>query len=236
MAMPNGLRAREYAKFRETRHGRTAVGQTNEDEATPATVLATDSGDTEILPAAGAGENYVIKGFHISNAGSSKITVALKTDTDAPKQFTTCLPADGGSIDKNLIGRYWRLPLNAPLYINLSADGEVYVTIEYEGGEEPGPEGIAVTDSQSIAESVAKAVTKPALTDSQTITEALAKDAGKVQADSMGVAESLLITGDRSKALEDTLSIAESLANGITLSLSDSQSISEDMTIQYNPA
>jgi len=52
----------------------------------------------------------------------------------------------------------------------------------------------------------------------------------------MGIAdEEVVMTGDRSKALDDTIGIAESLANVTTLSLSDSITFAEGLSIEYTP-
>jgi len=207
MALPRSLGAREYGKFRPTRHGEVAVGVTNEDEADPITLNVTASGDTEIIPTPGAGENIVVKGFHFSNAGASKITVSLKAGSGGQEKFSTCLVADGGSFDKNLIGRYWRLPLNKSLVVVLSGAGDVLVTIETEGGTEPAQEAATLTDALVITEALATETGKQ-VTDAQSITVALTKKAA-------GAGKS------------EALPIAEQLANVTTLTLSDTLSIAE---------
>ena len=205
--LPNSLGARHYGSYRLTRHGEVAVAMTNEDEATPITLIVTASGDTEILPAPGAGNYLTIKGFHFSNNHSSKVTVSLKAGTGGENKFSAILAANGGSFDKNLIGRYWRLPINKPLVVNLSGASDVYVTIEYEGLEEPGQEAVTPTDAITFAESLIINTGKKA-TDAQAITVALSKKA-------YGLGKS------------ESEPLASAVANLTTLSLSDNETIVE---------
>ena len=228
MALPNSKGAREYGRFRETRHGKTAVAIVNDDEATPISVNVTESGDTEIISNPGASENLVIKGFHFSNRDSAAITVLLKAGDDGVEKFETNLAASGGTFDKNLVGRYWRLPLNKPLVINLSADGDVLVSVEYEGEAEPAQEAVTPSESVDIAEALTVDFGLN-VTDAVTFADAEIEAPGLVLSDSLEITESLLITGDRTEPLSETLSIAEAVANKLTLSLSDAQSIAEGL-------
>ena len=235
MALPEGKGAREWGRFRETRHGDTAVAVVNDDEATPISVNVTKSGDNEIISSLGASENLVIKGFHFSNRDSSAITVLLKAGEDGVEKFETNLPASGGNFDKNLVGRYWRLPLGKPLIINLSANGDVLVSVEYEGEEEPAEEAVTPSDSLAIAEALMIETSK-ILADSVTFTDSEIEAPGLNLDDAIDIVDSgLTITGDRTKPLEDTLPIAEQLANQITLSLNDSQSIAESFEYSVVP-
>lgn len=231
----NSRGAREYAKFRPTKHGRTAVAIINDDEATLETLEVTASGNTEMLETPGETANLVVKGFHCSNADSSTVIVSLRAGTGGKKYFTTMLAANGGNFDKPLVGRYWRLPLDKPLVVNLSGASDVWVTVEYEVEGEPAQEAATLTETLAITEGITKISVTKAVTDSQSIAETLGHEFALSLEDSISVSESLVITGDRSKALEDTLSIGESLANGATLSLSDSESLAASISIQYIP-
>jgi hypothetical protein len=170
MTLPNGKGAREYSKFRETRHGLVAIGTTNEDEATPISRVVYDSGDTELIASPGATNYIVVKGFHFTNSDSSVNTVHLKAGTGGQNLFSTTLVASGGNFDVNLLGRYWRMPIDKALVINLDSAGEIGVTIEYELAVEPAQEAVTPTDSITFAESLAKEITH-SLDDSQSIAE-----------------------------------------------------------------
>lgn len=233
MSLPEGLGARRWGSYRETRHGRIAQAVTNEDEATPVTDVLSDSGDNEFIQSPGATEKTVIKGFQISNRDSSGITIGLKAGTDGSPKFEVYLAAYE-TFDKNLIGRYWRLPISKPLIVNLSGDGDVLVTVEIEAGSEPGLEAVDLSDSQSMSEELVKDIATP-LSDSQSIAEALAKDESTTLSDSQSISEEQVRTGDRSKALTDEQSIAESNAKTASSVLADSETIAEDSSINYNP-
>lgn len=235
MALPTSKGAREYGRFRPTRHGEIAVAVTNEDEAEPLTLEVTASGDTELIPSPGVGENIIVKGFHFSNEGATKIVASLKAGTGGKKKFSACLAANGGSFDKNLVGRYWRLPLNTALVANLGAAGTVHFTVETEAGVEPAQEAATLTDSLAISESITKKAVELVISDAITFAEGEIEAPALNLADSLSIAESLLITGDRSKALADVLPIAEAVANALTLSLSDAQSLAASIEITYTP-
>ncbi len=235
MALPEGKGAREYGRFRETRHGDTAVAIVNDDEATPISVNVTKSGDTEIISSPGEDRNLVIKGFHFSNRDSTVITVLLKAGDDGVEKFEINLAVSGGNFDKNLVGRYWRLPLGKPLVVNLSADGDVLVSVEYEGEAEPGQEAITPSESVDISESLAVDIGLN-VTDAITFAEGEIEAPGLNLADSIGIAdEPVYMTGDRSKALSDSLPIAGAVANQLTLSLSDAVSLAASIEITYTP-
>lgn len=236
MAMPHGLKAREYAKYRETRNGEVAVGITNEDEASVETLEVTASGDTQILPAPGSTEYLVIKGFHFSNNDSSKVTVSLKAGAGGLEKFSTVLAANGGSFDKNLIGRYWRIPVNKALIVSLSGASDVFVTVEYEGMDEPGPESAELTDTISFAESL-KTEVSSVLGDSQTIAEAVAKSPVHKLSDAETMADSTVRTGNRSINLTDSMAVTESIGNQTTTKLTegDSLSISAGIVVSLIP-
>lgn len=236
--LSNGLRSREYAKYRETRNGETAVAVVNEDEAIIETLEVTASGDTEILPTPGSTEYILIKGFQFSNDGS-KVTVSLKAGEDGKEKFKTTLLADGGNFDKNLIGRYWRLPINKPLIVNLSGAGNVFVTIEYEGLREPGPEAADLSDTLAISEEIAVDVATP-LADSQTIAEAVvtAEDDVEALSDSVEIVDSgIEYTESKVIALSDELPLTESVGNSTTTELSESDAlvITESVDVDLSP-
>jgi hypothetical protein len=239
MAMPHGLKAREYAKYRLTRNGEVAVGVTNEDEANIETLEVTASGDTLILPSPGSTEYLTIKGFHFSNDGA-KVTVGLRAGTGGKEKFSTTLIANGGNFDKNLIGRYWRLPINKALYVVLSGAGTVLVTVEYEGMEEPGPESAELTDALVITEALATDVSS-VLGDAQVLTnaDALAIEASHVLADAQALTDSgIVYTESKVIALGDAVGIAESVGNQTTTELAESDTlvITESVDVDLSPS
>jgi hypothetical protein len=239
MILPKGLGARQYGSYRITRNGEVALATTNEDEANIETLEVTASGDTQILPTPGVTEYLVIKGFHFSNDGA-KVTVSLKAGAGGKEKFTTTLLANGGNFDKNLIGRYWRLPINKPLLVNLSGAGNVFVTVEYEGMDEPGPESVELTDSLVITEAlVEKTEFNDALADAQALSAAVAKDVVKpALTDSMAsITESNVRTGDRYIALGDSMPVTENLGNSTTTKLSEADAliITESVDVKLSP-
>jgi hypothetical protein len=238
MSLPNGLRTRQYGSYRATRHGETALGVTNEDEATIQTLLVTASGDTEILPTPGSTEYTIVKGFHFSNNGS-KITVSLKAGADGKEKFTTTLLANGGSFDVNLIGRYWRLPINKPLIVVLSGAGTVYVTVEYEGLEEPAQEAVELSDAIVLTEAL---VSDVGLTvgDAQVLTnaDALANEVSSVLTDAQTLTDSEIVyTESKVIALSDAVPLTESVGNSTTTELSESDTlvITESVDVDLSP-
>lgn len=233
MSLSTSLAARNYAAFRETRHGRAARAVTNEDEATPITKLVTATGDTTILASQGAAAHYAIKGFQYSNNGAAGTVVSLKAG-DGDSRFTAVL-ADDGSFTKNLSGEYWVMPNGKAIIANLPAGGSVYVTVEYEVEGEPGEEAGMLSDALVITESLATAFGDfDVLTDAQAIAEANAKVAKSIRSDSMAIVESLALTvADRSEVHSDTLAIAESVGNKTTLSLSDSITFVAALSVSF---
>ena len=237
MSLPRGLRAREYAKYRLTRNGEVAVGVTNEDEANIETLEVTASGDTLILPSPGSTEYLTIKGFHFSNDGA-KVTVGLRAGTGGKEKFSTTLIANGGNLDINLIGRYWRLPINKALYVVLSGAGTVLVTVEYEGMDEPGPESAELTDALVITESL-KTDVGSALGDAQVLnTDALAKESSHILADTQVLTDSgIVYTESKVIALGDAVGIAESVGNSTTTELAETDAlvITESVDVDLSP-
>ena len=239
MILPKGLGARQYGSYRVTRNGEVALAMTNEDEANIETLEVTASGDTQILPTPGSTEYLIIKGFHFSNDGA-KVTVSLKAGDGGKEKFTTTLLANGGNFDKNLIGRYWRLPINKPLLVNLSGAGSVFVTIEYEGMDEPGPESVELTDSLVITEALVEETGfNSALTDAQVLAAAVAKDVVKpTLTDVISITESNVRTGDRYLTLSDSMPITETVGNSTTTELSEADAliITESVDVDLSPA
>jgi len=237
--LPKSLSTRQYSSYRQTRNGEVALAMTNEDEANVETLEVTASGDTQILPTPGATEYLVIKGFHFSNDGA-EVTVSLKAGDGGKEKFTTTLLANGGNFDKNLIGRYWRLPINKPLLVNLSGAGNVFVTVEYEGMDEPGPESVELTDSLVITEAlVEKTEFNDVLADAQVLSEALAKDVVKpALTDVITITESNVRTGDKYIALSDSMPITETVGNSTTTELSEADAliITESVDVDLSPA
>lgn len=208
MTLPSGRGAREYGKFRETRRGKTAIAVINEDEARVETFNITASGNTKLLSCLTGEDSIRIMGVTISNADNSTVLVSLRGGSSGDKKFTNSL-GQNKRFHLNLHGRYWRLPVGEDLYINTDGSTDLYVTIQYlDKGE--AEEEQALTDSQSIAESLA---IKPstALTDSQSIAEGIDKaDVVKGNSDSLEPTESLTVS-NFVKDLTDSESIAESV-------------------------
>ena len=246
MPLPNGLGARRYASYRPTRHGDVALAVTNEDEATHKAQNITASGNTEILVAPSATKNIIIKGLSYSNVDSTVITVSLRAGVDGPEKFKFNLAVSGGSIDLNLIGRYWRLPLGKSLVAVLSAAGDVLVNIQYESEDEPGEESVILTDTIAIAEESSRTVggtladtqtfaealvdtVVVAKTETVTLAEATAKTVSDVLADSQSFAEA------PSKTVSDVLADAQSFAEGIS-STDVSSVLADNMTIAESVA
>jgi len=238
--LPKSLSTRQYSSYRQGKNGEVALATINESEANIETLEVTASGDTQILPTPGATDYLTIKGFHFSNDGAAKVTVSLKAGAGAKEKFSTVLAANGGNLDINLIGRYWKLPINKPLLVNLSGAGNVLVTVEYEGMDEPGPESLELTDALVMTEAlVEKTEFNSAVTDAQVLSEAVAKDVVKpALTDSMSsITESNVRTGDRYLTLGDSIPITENLGNSTTTELSEADAlvITESVDVDLSP-
>ena len=202
----------EWGKFRQNRQGDIVVAVSNEDEVKVKTYLITDSGNTLLLESL-ANKAIKIKGFQYSMEGGSAVTLSLREDTDGALKYTTFLATTGDFIARDL-SHVFALNANAPLYIYASGVCNVHVTIEYVGPEDSVQEGLDLTDSLSIAESISAGL--------------VAETEIAILSDDIAIVDSgFVITGDRSLAFEDSLSVAEVLGNTITLSLSDSISFAD---------
>jgi len=236
--LPKSLSTRQYSSYRQGKNGEVALATINESEANIETLEVTASGDTQILPTPGATDYLTIKGFHFSNDGA-KVTVSLKAGDGGKETFTTTLLANGGNFDKNLIGRYWRLPINKPLLVNLSGAGTVFVTVEYEGMDEPGPESTELTDALVITEAL-KTEVGLVVGDAQVLTnaDALAIDASHILADAQALTDSgIVYTESKVIALSDGMSITENVGNQTTTELAETDAlvITESVDVDLSP-
>jgi hypothetical protein len=147
---PNGLRTREYGKFRSPRGDEVVVGSSIEGVATyPASVNATLKDETTVIAAPGAGKCIRVKTIMVNNVGANQLVVSLQEGTTGAEKFKNSMPQYGSMWNLNLIGAYWILKDNTSLEVNISAIGNVWVEVGYDIVK-----GLdtALTDSLSIAE------------------------------------------------------------------------------------
>ena len=219
--------ALEYGKFRENSKGESVVATVDDSEFNVATTIITDSGNVEIIAAPVEGEALRIKGFQLSREGSNAVAISFREETDGELKYTTYLANDGDFVYRNLPGA-WALGNGRALNAYASGDCNVHITVEYEGPAVSEKESESLADSLSIAEEIAIDSVKN-ITDVITIAEEEFETQGRVLTDSMDIVDSgLVITGDRSKALSDEVSIAEVVGNSVTLNVSDTISFAEE--------
>lgn len=96
--------------------------------ATPASIQATASGNTEVIAPSGAAKKLKIKDIFVFNSGAASITVYLRDGAAGDARFQGTL-APNTFISKNLTGCNWKLTAGNSLYVNLSAIGTVDVTV-----------------------------------------------------------------------------------------------------------
>jgi len=130
---PLGLRAREYGKFRAPRYDEVAVAVVNEDSAYfPASVNATNSGETSVIAAPGADKCIRVKAIMVNNVGADQLAVSFREGTSGSDKFKNSMPQYGSMWNANLIGAYWILKPNTALLVNLGAIGNVNVQVGYD--------------------------------------------------------------------------------------------------------
>jgi len=131
--IPQGLRSREFAKFRTPRYDEVVAAVENEGVAIyPTTVNATASGNTKVLDAPGVGKCVRIKVLMLNNVGADQRVVYLREGTTGDARFKNSMPQYGSMWNANLISAYWILESNAALYVNLDGVGDVNVQIGYD--------------------------------------------------------------------------------------------------------
>jgi len=125
---PEGLRAREYAKFRKPRYDEVVVATDNEGTAFyPASKNITASGETEIIAAPGADKCIRIKTMMVNNVGADQRVVGFLEGTGGTEKFKNSMPQYGSMWNMNFIGAYWILPPNTALVGNLDAGGDMNI-------------------------------------------------------------------------------------------------------------
>jgi len=100
-------------------------------KATPATLNATASGNTAIVTPT-SGKAIRVYYIHFSNRDTVNASprVGLRFTTTGTIYFSSTLAATG-MINANLLPHYWEGAVNEALYVNLSAAGNVDVTVLY---------------------------------------------------------------------------------------------------------
>jgi len=150
---PEGLRAREYAKFRKPRYDEVVVATDNEGSAFhPATKNITASGETEVIAAPGAGNCLRIKLMMVNNVGADQRVASFLEGTGGTEKYKNSMPQYGSMWNLNFIGAYWILPPNTALIGNLDGVGNVNIQSAYDIVK--GIPVLELTDSMDIAESL----------------------------------------------------------------------------------
>ncbi|MEA2056897.1 MAG: hypothetical protein U9O78_04335 [Patescibacteria group bacterium] len=175
---PDGLSAREYAKFRSPREDEVVIATEVEGVASyPASVNATSKDETTVISAPGADKCIRIKTLMVNNVGASQLAVSFQEGTSGDEKFKNSMPADGAMWNMNLVGAFWILKPNTQLCVNLGAIGNVNVQIGYD---------------------IVEAITSPELTESVSISEDLETNYGEGHSgaltESLSIAESLETT------------------------------------------
>jgi hypothetical protein len=148
------LGSREYSKFREVIDGECVVGTSNEDVATfPASVNATDEGETLVIAAPGANKALKIKYLMVNNATATILVVSFHEGAGGKNVFANSMPQYGSMWNANLMNCAWVLDANTALYVNLgTGGGDVNVQVGYEVVDVTST-NIALTDAETIVES-----------------------------------------------------------------------------------
>ena len=151
---PDGLRAREYAKFRKPRYDEVVTAVDNEGSAFhPATKNITASGETEVIAAPGAELCIRIKTMMVNNVGADQRVVSFKEGASGTVKYTNSMPQYGSMWNMNFIGAYWILPPNTALIGNLDGVGDVNIQPSYDIVK--GIPVLELTDAMAISESLA---------------------------------------------------------------------------------
>jgi hypothetical protein len=104
----------------------------DDNSAFPASVNATDSGETEVIAAPGEGLCIRVKTLMVGNADTNTVTVAFHEGASGSDKFKNLLPPSGAIWNFNLIGSYWILKPNTALLVNLSGASDVNVQVGYD--------------------------------------------------------------------------------------------------------
>ena len=130
---PDGLRAREYAKFRKPRYDEVVVAVDNEGSAFhPATKNITASGETEVIAAPGADKCLRIKLMMVNNVGADQRVVSFLEGSSGTEKFKNSMPQYGSMWNLNFIDAYWILPPNTALVGKLDDAGNVNIQPGYD--------------------------------------------------------------------------------------------------------
>ena len=156
---PEGLRAREYAKFRKPRYDEVVVATSNEDVASyPASKNITASGETEVIATPGADKCIRIKTMMVNNVGADQRVVSFLEGTGGTEKFKNSMPQYGSMWNMNFIGAYWILPPNTALVGNLDDVGDVNIQPGYDIVK--AIPVLELTDEMAITESVETELTE----------------------------------------------------------------------------
>jgi len=225
--------ALEYGKFRENSAGETVVATVDDSEVRVITLNVTESGNHELV-APSSSQAVRLKGFYISNNSNTDVDISFREETDGELKYTSHL-IDEGQIAERILPGAWALGNGRALNVYASNDCDVFITVEYEGPAESESESESLDDTLSITEDIAVESGK-VLSDTLTITEAETETSGRALEDSIEIEDSgIVITGDRTKSLEDSQAITEGVGNNVTLSLSDTMSIDDEVSVTYTP-
>lgn len=94
---------------------------------------ATKLGDTKIIPGPGNGIFIAIMSINTSNSSQNiPATVGFKGSSDLSTRFNNMIDTIGGGFNKELRDNPWILGNNDAFVINLSADGSIEYTIEFQ--------------------------------------------------------------------------------------------------------
>lgn len=111
------------------RLGRLVVLPGHPNPEAPVVVNATGSGDTEIIAAPGASLSLYIVRVALINGGAAVLNAQLQEDGSATNRGGGDLAADGGGVILDYGPRGWKLTANTALDVNLSAGGDVWVSV-----------------------------------------------------------------------------------------------------------
>ena len=158
---PEGLRAREYAKFRKPRYDEVVVATDNEGVAFyPTSVNATAKDETTVIAAPGEDKCIRVKTLMVNNVGADQRVVSFQEGVSGSGKFKNSMPQYGSMWNFNLIGAYWILAPNTLLCVNLDAIGDVNVQVGYDIVKAiPASE---LTDEMSISEDLETDLTEGA--------------------------------------------------------------------------
>lgn len=109
--------------------GRLVVVPGHPNPEAPVVVNATASGDTTVVSAPGASVSLYIVRVALVNGGSAVVSAQLQEASSATNRGGGDLAANGGGMILDYGPRGWKLTANTALQINLSATGDVWVSV-----------------------------------------------------------------------------------------------------------